>query len=263
MGGSRSRKNAMNIMRRPLILDLDFTLLHLERQPDSIEVPGRTRSAWIAPPTVELLRALQAEWDLVIATARSWDGTRWVWDGLAARGVAVSSLVIEDGARLGHPDAWQMLDASFETEQLRAVVEARKSAQWPAFAWQHDFQACLVARCENTQDAAILHHIFAQQIEWRGANLRFFRDGRKVYLLSRLAGKWSALQKLLNERAPFAAGVGDGENDVGWLMKVKSPCTLTGAVPSVVALVQERQGYLSPHGGHDGIADVLRHLLRQ
>ena len=250
----------MNIERRPLILDLDFTLLHLEWRPDSIEVPGRTRSAWIAPQTIELLAALQSDFDIVLATARSWDGTRRVYDGLASRGVAVSSLVIEDGARLGHRHALQPMDAAFETEQLRVLVEAQKTDAWPTFEWQYDFEECLVARCEDKESAAILHDIFASQIDWRSANLRFFRDGRKVYIISKIADKWSALQQLLGERAHLAAGVGDGENDLRWLAHVQSPCTLNGAVLSVLALVQEKKGYVSPHSGHDGIADVLRHL---
>lgn len=245
---------------RPLILDLDFTLLHLEWRPDSLEVPGRTRSAWIAPQTVELLHSLQSDFDIVLATARSWDGTRWVYEGLAARGVAVSALVIEDGALLGQPDALQTMDAAFETEPLRDFVETLKSAAWPAFEWQRDFSACLVARCEDKESAALLRHVFAEQIEWPNANLRFYRDGRKVYLLPRGADKWSALQKLLGKRAPLATGIGDGENDLIWLANVKFPCTLNGAVSAVVDLVKQQKGYLSPQRDHDGIVDVLRHL---
>lgn len=250
----------MNPARRPLILDLDFTLLHLEWRPDSIEVPGRTRSAWLAPQTTELLRDLQNDWEIVLATARSWDGTRWVCDGLAGRGVTVSALVLEDGALLGWPNALQTLDATIEIENLRDSVDARKTALWPAFAWQRDFKACLVARCENTEDAAALHHIFSVQPDWHSEKLRFYRDGRKVYILSQRADKWSALQQLLGERARLAAGVGDGENDLRWLAQIEQPCTLNGAVPSIIALVQKQKGYLSPLGGHDGIGDVLRHL---
>ena len=250
-----------NSTRRPLILDLDFTLLHLEWRPDSIEVPGRTRSAWIVPQTVELLRDLQNNFDLVLATARSWDGTRWVWDGLAARGVFVAAIVIEDGAQFGQPDALQTMDANFRSPALRAAADASTSDFWPAFEWQNDFQACLVARCENKESAAQLLNIFARQIKWPHANLRFYRDGRKVYVLPRRADKWSALQKLLGKRAPFSAGVGDGENDLCWLANIELPCTLAGAAPSVAALVHRKNGYFSPDYGHDGIGDVLRFLV--
>ena len=250
----------MSTPRRPLILDLDFTLLHLERRPNSIEVPGRTHSAWIAPQTVELLSELQKEFDLVLATARSWDGTRPVWGGLQARSVHLGGAVIEDGAVFGRPGDWQRMDAAFEIEALRAFAETRKSTVWPEFEWQYDFEACLVARCDNPQNTVVLLQIFAEQIEWPSAQLRFFREGRKVYVISKRADKWSALQKLLGERAPLAAGVGDGENDLIWLAKVQSPCTLSGAATPVSALVEARKGYLSPHRGHDGIVDALRHL---
>ena len=246
---------------RPLILDLDFTLLHLEYRPESIEVPGRTRSAWIAPQTVELLRALQNQFALVLATARSWDGTRPVWNGLTQRGVEIRAAVIEDGALLGRPEVWQTLDASVQWDNLRTRVEMQKSLSWPDFKWQHDFQACLVARCDDADSAAQLFRIFAQECEWLDADLRFYRDGRKVYLLPRSADKWSALTQLLGERARESAGVGDGLNDLIWLAKVKFPCTVHGAMPEIMDLVRERGGYLSLRSGHDGIGDVLRHLL--
>lgn len=245
---------------RPLILDLDFTLLHLEWRPDSLEVPGRTRSAWIAPQTVALLQALQRQFSLVLATARSWGGTRWVWDGLAERGVNVSAGVIEDGALCGRSDDWQKMDATFDAEALRARVTAQKSAQWPVFAWQDDFRACLVARCEDADEAEQLLEVFAIECAWSAADLRFYRDGRKVYLLPRAADKWSALRQLLGERAREAAGIGDGLNDLIWLAQVQSPYTLTGAVLPVVNLVRERGGYVSPQRGHDGICDVLQVL---
>lgn len=248
------------MMRRPLILDLDFTLLHLEWRPESIEVPGRTRSAWIAPQTVDLLYELQNSFDLVLATARSWDGTRWVWDGLAERGVEIGAAVIEDGALFGRPAAWRSMDVAFQRDELRARVEAQKSASWPLFEWQHDFQACLVARCGDADNAARLFEIFSEECDWAEANLRFYRDGRKVYILAKNADKWSALRQLLDARAPLAAGIGDGLNDLIWLAKVDLPCTLTGAVPQIVDLVRERNGYLSPQRGHDGICDVLQVL---
>jgi hydroxymethylpyrimidine pyrophosphatase-like HAD family hydrolase len=252
----------MSIVRRSLVLDLDFTMLHLEWVPDSIEVPGRTRSAWIAPQTVELLHALQTDFDLVLATARSWDGTRWVWDGLAARGVAVAAVVIEDGALLGQADALLPMDAMFEVEAIRERVNGHARSDWPAFAWQHDFVGCLVARCADKDEAVVLHRIFEEGVAQWGENLRFFRDGRKVYIIARSADKWSALQRLLGERAIDAAGIGDGANDLIWLTQVRSPCTLTGAVSAVLELVAQRNGYISPLTGHAGIGDVLRHLGR-
>ncbi|BCM92258.1 hypothetical protein IAD21_04137 [Abditibacteriota bacterium] len=245
------------ITRRPLILDLDFTLLHLEYLPGSLEVPGRTRSAWIAPQTVELLAALQTHCAIVLATARSWDGTHWVADGLAERGVNVAGVVLEDGALVGSMDQLSEFDPSFDVTALRARVEAEKTDDWPAFDWQFDFKACLVARCETRDEAAHLSAIFARRYATKSP-CRVYRDGRKTYILPRSADKWSALQQLLGEAASEAAGIGDGVNDVVWLPLVAHPATFASAEKHLVEAVLNRGGYVSSLDGHDGIADILR-----
>ncbi|RYG70691.1 hypothetical protein EON80_07225, partial [bacterium] len=126
-------------MPRALILDLDFTLLHLEFVPGSIEVPGRTRSAWIAPTTVEVLHQLQEKFSVVLATARSWDGTRWVVDGFQQHGVNVASVVLEDGASLGVPGNLQPFEPNFDVEAWRAKFDTPEMRVTP-FEWQLDFE---------------------------------------------------------------------------------------------------------------------------
>lgn len=247
------------MLRCPLVLDIDFTLIHLEFLPNSIEVPGRTRSAWLAPQTIELLGQLQEEFDLILATARSWDGTRWVSEGLKLRGVLVAAVVIEDGALFGKIGALQPMDADFEREKWRAQIEARRENDWPAFEWQNDFQACLVARCNDRENAAQLMGIFARQIEPH-SNLRLFRDGRKVYFLPQTADKWNALRCLLGERAENAAGVGDGRNDLCWLREIAHSATFATGAPEVVQSVKNRGGFVSAQQGHRAIEEVLRHF---
>jgi hydroxymethylpyrimidine pyrophosphatase-like HAD family hydrolase len=243
------------LMRRALILDLDFTLLHLEWIPDSIEVPGRTRSAWIAPRTIELLGELQTRFEIVLATARSLDGTNWVVDGLRERGVFVDALVIEDGARLGAPHALQPFEPHFDVEAWRARFdETRDEAE---FEWQFDFENCLVARCEDTRASEELLQRWAR--DWAGELeiVRFYRDGRKVYALPARAQKWSALQRVLGERAAGAAGAGDGENDLVWLPRVEFPATFARAHPALVDAVRARGGFVSGLHSHAGIAEIL------
>ncbi len=247
-------------MRRALILDLDFTLLHLEAVPDAIEVPGRTRSAWVAPRTVEILGDLQTKFDIVVATARSWDGTQWVVDGLQNRGVEVAALVLEDGARWGAPHDLRAFEPSFEVEGWRARFDAQKM-DGPQFEWQFDFCSCLVARCENGEASEILRQKWAQQ--WSEADrIRFFRDGRKVYALPAHANKWSALQRLLGARAAGAAGVGDGDNDLVWLAKIGFPATFADARPAVIQAVRAQGGLVGAAGGHEAIAGLLCGLNR-
>lgn len=246
-------------MRRALILDLDFTVLHLEAVPDSIEVPGRTRSAWIAPRTVEILGDLQAIFDIVLATARSWDGTKWVVDGLQSRGVEVTALILEDGARLGTSNNLRAFERSLDMASWRKEFECFRM-RGPEFEWQLDFENCFVARCENGETGERLRELW--ESEWSGSDqLRFFRDGRKVYALPAGANKWSALRQMLGENALLAAGVGDGANDLVWLPQIAFPATFARANPFLVEAVRAKGGYITILDGHKGIADILERWL--
>ena len=242
-------------MKTPLILDIDFTLIHLEYVPNSIEVPGRTRSAWLAPQTVEALGELQAKFEIILATARSWDGTRWVADGLNERGVRVEGVVIEDGARLGKIGELNAFAPDFDATKVRENL--RVGHDWPAFDWQLDFENCVVARCQTSELATQLMAIFAGQTVLNKWNPRFYRDGRKVYILPRAADKWSALQRLLGERANGAAGVGDGENDWVWLPNVAFPATFIDANTKLIEAVRARRGCIGAARGHAAICEIL------
>ena len=248
-------------MRRALVLELDYPLLHLEELPGAIEVPGRTRSAYLAADTASALSDLSDLYDVVLATARSWHGTEPVVEGLARRGVAVSGVVLEDGALLGPPGGHRPLEAGRPWEELREKLEGA-AAGLPAFSWQGDFEACLVARAASPEEAAPLLAALRPAALALDPTLRLFRDGRKVYVTGREADKWTALVALLGERATSAAGAGDGANDVCWLSRVATPCTFAGAAPEVVALVRERGGPVSRDWGHGGIGDLLRGLAR-
>ncbi len=244
----------------PLILDIDFTLIHLEYVSGSIEVPGRTRSAYLVPRTIEVLGELQARFDIVLATARSWDGTHWVCEGLKARGVNVESVVIEDGARLGRFGELRAFDADFDVTKIRESLVTQ--ASWPTFEWQLDFQNCAVARCENQEGAAQLMDIFAEKDDLQKWRPRFYRDGRKVYILPERADKWSALQQLLGERAAQAAGVGDGANDLVWLPNVVYPATFNDADAALIEAVRARPGCIGGARGHQAIKQILRDFLK-
>ncbi len=245
--------------RRALVLDLDYTLLHLKALPDAIEVPGRTRSAYLAAATAEALASLRASYDIFLATARSWHGTKPVVDSLARRGVAVSGAVLEDGALLGPPGQHYPLEPERSWTELRRSLEDAVSDQ-ASFSWQEDFEACLVARAESPVEAKSLLVRLGGLALNLDPTLRIFRDGRKVYLTGGRADKWTALESLLGERAAGAVGIGDGANDVCWLSQVATPCTLVGAAPAVVSLVGKAGGLVSKTPGHDGIRELLWRL---
>ena len=243
-------------MRRALILDLDYTLLHLEGLPGAIEVPGRTRSAYLSADTAIALSNLSSLYDIVLATARSWHGTAPVVRGLARRGIVVSGIVLEDGALVGTPESYRPLETGRSWEELRVGLEGTGNV--PAFSWQEDFEACLVARASSPEEAAPLLAALRPVALSLDPTLRLFRDGRKVYVTGKEADKWTALVALLGERATGAAGIGDGANDACWLSRVALPCTFAGAAPEVVALVRERGGAISKEWGHCGIEELLR-----
>lgn len=244
-------------MRRALVLDLDYTLLHLEGLPGAIEVPGRTRSAYLSADTASALSDLSDVYDIVLATARSWHGTEPVVEGLARHGVTVRGVVLEDGALVGPPGGHRPLEPGRSWEKLRTGVEGA-IGDLPAFSWQEDFEACLVARAASPEEAVPLLATLGPVALDLDPTLRLFRDGRKVYVTGKEADKWTALVALLGERAAGAAGIGDGANDVCWLSRVALPCTFAGAAPEVVTLVRERGGPVSKRWGHGGIEKLLR-----
>jgi len=143
---------------------------------------------------------------------------------------------------------------------LRRNLEAQRNDGWPAFEWQRDFKACLVARAETHETACQLQIIFATLVAHEQNPLRVFRDGRKVYIAGSGADKLRALQKLLGARLDESVGIGDGSNDACWLQMIAAPNTLDGAAPEIIALVRNRLGYVSPRGGHEGIVDVLQNI---
>ena len=247
-------------MRRTLVLDLDYTLLHLESSPGAIEVPGRTRSAYLSAETASALCALPETYDVVLATARSWHGTEPVVQGLARHGVRVSGVVLEDGALVGPPGGHRPLKPGRSWRKLRNGLDEAAEGL-PEFSWQEDFEACLVARAASPEAAAPLLAALRPAALALDPTLRLFRDGRKVYVAGREADKWTALVELLGERtAKSAAGVGDGANDACWLSQVALPCTFAGAAPEVVALVREAGGPVAKDWGHGGIGELLRRI---
>ena len=244
--------------RRALVLDLDYTLLHLEATASAIEVPGRTRSAYLAAETVDALSDLQERHDILLATARSWHGTRPVVEGLARRGVTVTGVVLEDGALLGPPGEHRPLEPGRDWEGLRHALRAALPDL--PFSWQEDFEACLVARSQSSEEAKTLLAGLGGEALRLDPTLRCFQDGRKVYVTGAGADKWTALVALLGDRARSAVGIGDGANDVCWLGQVATPCTFAGVTPDLVALVKERGGLVSEDAGHTGILGLLRAL---
>lgn len=246
--------------RRPLILDLDGTLLHVDTAPGSIVVPGRTRPSYLSGATLAALGALSDRFDVVLATARSSQGTRPVLDGLAQQGIRVAGVVLEDGGLFGPPEAGRPLETHRRWDVLRAAIDRACDPSWPEFEWQMDYTACLVARTTDAATATSLAPPLLRRAALLEPFLRSFRDGRKVYLAGSRSDKWNALQALLGDRAAAAVGIGDGANDLCWLSRVAFPCSLAGGDPEVARAVIAGGGILSLRSGHEGVAELLARI---
>jgi hydroxymethylpyrimidine pyrophosphatase-like HAD family hydrolase len=242
-------------MREALVLDLDGTLVHTEVVDHAIVVPGRTQNAYVSNQTVSTLFRLRRRFDIIIATARSWDGAKEVVSGLENAGIRVSGLVLEDGALVGERTAYAPLTCEVDWQSLRHLI------QYDAipFKWQSDFKGCLVARTETTQESTQLERDFREILK-ANLNLRVFRDGRKVYVTHARATKLIALKTLLGDRFDTAVGVGDGFNDLCWLQEIGTPCTFGTAVTDVVKTVTANGGIFFTEASHSGINKVLREI---
>lgn len=254
--------------RRLLVLDIDGTLLHTAPVVGGSVVPGRTRPAFFAPQTVEVLALLGQHSRIVLATGRSWESVRAAVEMLHAGGVAIAGLCVENGARnatmrAGVPGEWCVLEPHRDWERLRRLLDDEPAAGWPPFEWQGDFESCLVARASTRQEAAQLAVGLAAHAARHEPGLQVFCDGRKVFVIGESVNKWRSLQTLMKCQAADMCGVGDGLNDLCWLEQVALPCTLRGSYPEVIDLVRRAGGIVSSQEGHAGITEVLGLLLRR
>src|SRR4051794_20295116 len=109
--------------RRPLILDLDGTLLHAAAAPGSIVVPGRTRPSYLGGETISALGVLAARFDIVLPPARSSAGPSPVLAALVRRGIDVTGVVLEDGGLLGPPGACWPMESHRQWAALRVAID--------------------------------------------------------------------------------------------------------------------------------------------
>lgn len=255
--------------RRLLVLDIDGTLLHTAPIEGGIVVSGRTRPAYFAPRTVEMLALLGQHSSIVLATGRSWGSVHAAVEMLQQRSVTIVGVCVENGARnarvmpAGTPGAWNVLEPHRDWERLRQLLDADGDPACPPFEWQHDFESCLVARADTREWAAQLQVALLVRAARYEPELQCFCDGRKVFLIGESVNKWRSLQTLTGCQAADCFGVGDGLNDLCWLEQVALPCTLRGSYPQVIEAVQRAGGIVSSQEGHAGIAEVLGLLLHR
>lgn len=240
-----------------LILDLDGTLLHTEFSPDAVAIPGRTRNSYLAISTITALARLSRRFRVVLATGRSMAAANPITCAMKERNVIIGGLVLEDGALVGSENGLVPLRPGGDLEAMRTTVDSARTNDWPAFEWQWDFHACLVARAAGADESGALAGLISGAALSIFPDLRCARDGRKVYLMHRLTHKWAGLKALLGEDAARSVGVGDGCNDLCWLSMIADPITLAGAAPEVMAAVNAAGGWISPLDQHAGILHIL------
>lgn len=247
--------DARPLGRTPLILDLDGTLLHPERLPDALAVPGRTRNSWLGQATLRSVARLAPSHTLVLATARSWLASEVVFEALAAAGAPPAGLVMEDGGQWGAPGALRALEPTRDWAAVqRAMVADGAPAEW---LWQRDFLHCLVVHAGTPARARAWAPQVLAMAAQHADRLKVHTDGSKVYVTGAEAHKANALRALLGTDFERARGIGDGANDLCWLPRVAYPATLAGANPAVRAAVRAQGGYVSAQRGHAGIVEIL------
>jgi hydroxymethylpyrimidine pyrophosphatase-like HAD family hydrolase len=243
-----------------LIVDLDGTLLHTMAVSDAVTLPGRPRGSFIARETINALADISQACCVVLATGRSWAGTRQVVESLEQSGATVGPLVLENGALVRGPGTLFAAHSKEQVAEMRRSLDRLTPLDWPDFEWQWDFEGCLVARAATPQLAATLAEMMSARIMGFDPPLRCDRDGRKVYLMDANVDKWSAVKMLLGPAADLAMGIGDGANDLCWLSRVAYPCTVRGAFEEVIDVVRTANGLVSNQEGHIGILDVLTRM---
>lgn len=177
-------------------------------------------------------------------------------------GIAVSGIVLEDGALLGTSGNLRAFANHYDRHEIRKSL-TDFADHVTDFVWQTDFEACLVARTSGEDQANALSKALCLKVSQLYPTLRCYTDGVKVYLLDRSANKWTALVKLLGESARFSAGIGDGLNDLCWLRQIALPCTLADAKPELVETVSAAEGIVAESGSHEGMVEILARLTNR
>lgn len=240
---------------RYVILDLDGTLLFAEERSGSLMIPGRRRNSYMAPETMENLKALQAKCRIVLATGRSRVSTRSIIDSLDGQGVRISAATAENGGIWLGPDSTVFFAAPEWIGQAKRIEE--RMEEGVSGIIQDEFESCVALLKPDTAALTLLDQLTAA---WNLEHRRL-RDGNKLFILAPGVDKRHALEAMLGQEALQSAwGVGNDFNDLDWMREVELSAAPACAKGELLESVSLQNGLIATARGHDGINQILTYL---
>ncbi|QNK01438.1 HAD family hydrolase [Dyella telluris] len=260
-------------MIKVLFSDVDQTILNHEHQ--------------IPDPVVRSLKRFGEQRRVILATARSPQGIRWICEILG-----IEHAICFNGAWIGNPVQqtclWETsLDRSLALSIVKAAHEAGVPCLWYGSDATYTLERTeLVEReSENTREAVVvvqsLDDLPGQPFKVMGLTATP-QDGRFDPLRTRFApdcavtsphwhvleftpgsvskGKAAAqLAELLGVPATACAAAGDGENDISLLTWAGLPVTVANAIPECIGMAK----YVGLSADEAGMADVVDWIERE
>jgi len=241
-------------MMKPLILDIDGTLLFAFPQPCALAVKGRRRDSYLARETIRILASLQEKYDLYLATGRSENSSRIISEMMSYEGIIISGMAAENGG------VW--VDVNGIARYLVSeewIGATRRAVSVMGNLAQDEFKTCLALLRPEPDDIqrALSVYINAK------LQFRLLQDGNKLFVLERNVCKKQALVYGLGTHFTLSAGAGNDLNDLNWLKYINFPMCTDCSKDEVKRAVTRKHGYLSPKNGHDGIQDALNFLHKK
>lgn len=249
-----------------LICDIDGTLVHEHRDGDSTIVCGKGRG--IARSTVGLLERLRGCMPVMLATGRR----RRTFEGVRA-------FIPHDMALLEHGSVIIGRDGNIDqgwTEYLAPWIGSGGRREGPLW----DFERALQAegfRTDSDGRVGSFHihpgdgcvrtdprYVALQRRVLPDGLKLVFTYGQLVECFTSAAGKLNALCFLavkLGLNLGNIAAIGDDTNDLDLFDGVGQPYTIASAFPVAREAVERRGGFVARAGSHEGIAEVLTHIL--
>ena len=239
-------------MMKPLILDIDGTLLFAAPQPGALVVKGRRRDSFLARETIHVLVCLQEKYDLYLATGRSENSSRVISEMMSREGIIISGMAAENGG------VW--VDVNGIARYLVSeewIGATRKAVSVMGNLAQDEFKTCLALLRPEPDDIQRALSVYMNA----KLQFRLLQDGNKLFVLERSVCKKQALVYGIGTSFSLSAGAGNDLNDLNWLECIEFPICTSCSKEEVKQAVSNKSGYISPKNGHEGIQDALKFML--
>ena len=237
---------------RAVVVDLDNTIVH-EGEPaegDVVLPPGRVRSA-----TIRLLKQIAAAVPVVLVTGRRAAGFERLSETLPH-----SFAICENGAVIFEAKTGKLDWTGSDHRQLEVLWGLERTLKDKGYKTSKEGRSASFRIHKNKSqptDEADLESLLP-------AGTRLVSNGPYWDFVLSAAGKENAVQHVLARLkidSTNTAAVGDDLNDLELLAQSGLPMTFCDAHPKVVEVVATRRGYITEKHMHEGIVDILQHIM--